>query len=523
VIAMYASRLPELVVAFVVVLSAAWAAPVAAAPGDRVTYGADSVPSWHVTVDEGELQTLESWGNSSDDRALLRTHNESNYALVKAPEAAAGQDLLGRVVDHGLAAKSYVSEIRLNLEHGYAEPVTLENASAIDAPGGLVASFARIRGGSYAEDGIAFGEDVSESLPRDVRDVLGVDNVSATGNGATVAVIDTGVNALADGQVFGNGTSNSSIRILDASKDFIENETVSDDGLTAVEDPSSSSHGTWVASALAANHSNDAFDGIAPDADVLALRALGADGSGSAGDIAAAIRYAADQDADVIQMSLGSPVYDKALTDAIEYAVEQNVSAITVAAGNSRITTRWLASPADAPVEGVTAVSASNTSANATSEVAYFANVGGDPGATDGSLGATAGEQVDVAAPGMEITVKAPSTSGSIANSTLSGTSMAAPQVAGIAALGIDSGASWTDDAAAFNEQVGETARPMPNAAIGEAGQGLAAADRLLDEKTAGSQADAMTTTAAARDAYWRSHAAWTDRLTIETLDRVLG
>jgi subtilisin family serine protease len=514
------NRIPALVVAFLVVLAAASAAPVAAAPGDRVTYGADSVPSWHVTVDKGELDTLESWANSSDDRALLRTHNESNYALVKAPEAAAGQDLLGRVVDHGLAAKSYVSAIRPNLEHGYAEPVTLENASAIDPPGGLVASVAGIRGGSYAEDGIAFGEDVSESLPRDVRDVLGVDNVSATGAGATVAVIDTGVNT-ADGQVFGNGTSNSSLRLLDASKDFIENETVSDNGTDAVADPEG--HGTWVASATAANHSNDAFDGVAPDADVLALRALNADGSGSTGDIAAAIRYAADQDADVIQMSLGSPVYDAALTDAIEYAVEQNVSAITIAAGNSRMTTRWLASPADAPVEGVTAVSASNTSANATSEVAYFANVGGDPGATDGSLGATAGEQVDVAAPGMEITVKAPSTSGSIANSTLSGTSMAAPQVAGIAALGIDSGASWTEDAAAFNERLRETARPIPNAAIAETGQGLAAADRLLDEETAGSQADAMRDAAAARDAYWRSHAAWTDRLTIETLDRVLG
>lgn len=504
-----------------VVIAATMAVPVFAADGDRVTYGAESIPSWHVTVENGSLSTLDSWANASEDRAVLRTHNDSNYALIKAPESAAGESLLARLLNRGLAHKSYVVSVRPNLEHSLADPVRIENESAIGRPKTIAARLADVGAGSWNPNGIAYGEDVDRSLPRDIRDVVGVDNISVTGNGSTIAVVDTGVNT-ANGAVFGNGTDGSNIRLLNASKDFIENETVTDNGTSAVDDPNG--HGTWVASAAAANHSNDAFDGIAPEADVLALRALAEDGSGTAGDIAAAIRYANDNGAHVIVLSLGSPVYDQTIVDALEYALADNVTAAAVAAGNSRQTTRWLSSPADAPLDGVAAVAASNTSVNTTAEVAYFSNVGGDPGA-DGSLGKTAGEDVTVAAPGTQIVAKAPTESGGVQNSTLSGTSMAAPQVAGVAALGIDDGEPWVRDPAAFVDDLRQTARPMPRAAQAEAGAGLVAADRLLTDDTDGSQEDAMTTAAAARDAYWTRYGGLADRLNIprDIVDRVLN
>jgi len=138
---------------------------------------------------------------------------------------------------------------------------------------------------------IATSEDAELTTLQETREMTGATTVDADTSGLTVAVIDTGVNT-ADGRVFGNGTVGSDIRIADASKDFIEDETVAENGLDAVEDPNG--HGTHVASTIAANHSNNSHDGYAPNAEVLALRALDAEGSGSSADIAAAIRYAAD-------------------------------------------------------------------------------------------------------------------------------------------------------------------------------------------------------------------------------------
>ncbi len=138
-------------------------------------------------------------------------------------------------------------------------------------------------------------------------------------------------------------------------------------------------HGTHVASTIAADYNGTEHDGYAPNATILALRALDEDGSGSSADIAQAIRYGAAQDADVISLSLGSPTYSAEIVDAVENATEQG-SVVVVAAGNSRQTTRWLATPADAPVDGVVSVAAANHSTNASNAaVGYFSLAGRGP------------------------------------------------------------------------------------------------------------------------------------------------
>lgn len=466
----------------------------------QVSGGTDDFPHWYVTVKEGEASTLESWANESEDRTLLRVDNSTGVATLRAPTTVTGLDTwLASYRSVGLLGKSYVTDIQPVWTHDFAEPVTLETDANVTTPElGTIQSLTN-RDAEYSPKGIAFKDDASAAQLADVRDVTGQDAVNATGAGQTIAVVDTGVNT-ANGRVFGNGTVGSSVRVSADSKDMLDNET----GVDAVEDPNG--HGTHVASTAAANASGTTDDGMAPDATLLAVRALDEDGSGSTATIADGVRYAADNGADVIVMSLGSPVNDQAINDAIDYAVEeQNVSPVVVAAGNSRQTTRWVSSPASNPSDNTIAVAASNTSDNANASVGYFSNLGYHPGTTDGSDLATQGQEVDVAAPGMQITAKTPTTNGGVVDTTLTGTSMAAPVVAGGITATLEDRPDLQGNHTAVREELRDSARPMQHATVAEAGQGLYAADNLNESVDPFSQQSKMTDRAAARDRFWQT------------------
>jgi subtilisin family serine protease len=458
-------------------------------------------PSWLVAYDDGELTSLQSWADADQDRRIVETYNDSNRALVAAPPKAMGARALDRWLGNGLSSRSYVESIRLNTVLSNVEPVTLRNASALEAPtAGILAAEYRAEGG-YSPEGIAFKSDAVATTLQEARNMTGADEVNADTTGITVAVVDTGVNT-AGGQVFGNGSRGSELRVANASKDFIDDETVNESGVDAVADPAG--HGTHVASTIAADYNGTEHDGYAPNATILALRALDAEGSGSSADIAAAIRYAAAQDADVISLSLGSPTYSAEIVEAIENATEQG-SVVVVAAGNSRQTTRWLATPADAPVDGVVSVAATNHSVNASNAaVGYFSQLGDDPGTTDFSEGDTAGEDITVSSVGMKLTAKTPDESGSVSSTTLTGTSMAAPTVSGGIAQALAANPSWQDDPATVAEKVETTARPLPKATTQETGAGLLAVDNLAtDTQPEEGQSDAMTETAQERETFW--------------------
>lgn len=473
-------------------------------------------PSFIINVSDDSMNSLQTWADSDADRNIVSVNNETGVATVAAPSwevtATGWRGLLTRstkIADEGpgvllqdsLAALSYVESVEPNYIVSTDLPGQLLNVSEFDTPNLPLLSSEGIRsrlpgGQSFAAAGIAFDGDANRTTMADSRDILGVNDVSATGDGTTVAVIDTGANT-ADGQVFGNGSAGSDIRILNRSKNFVgddPNQTVEAQGLDAVED--GTGHGTWVASSIAANTTDATTDGIAPDASLLVLKALADDGSGATADIAEAVRYAADQDADVVSMSLGSPVYSQELANAIEYAHSEG-SVVAVAAGNSRQTVRWLASPADS--DHALAVAATNGSMNDTAAAAYFSQVAPDPGSTDLSGGTTAGAVVDVSAPGMQTVAATPSTSGIVSNTSLSGTSMATPMVAGVLALDVEHNPTTTvDERMNWTTQ---SASPIPNAAEAEVGAGHANADRLVDrENSSLTQSEAMDTEAEARD-----------------------
>jgi len=457
--------------------------------------------SWIVHVDEDSQSSLQSWADLDEDRRIVEQYNDSNRALVSAPPGAIGLSEWDRWMGDGLASRSYVESIRINTVLGNVDPVRLQNESAVPSPTDEIWAASWRADGEFSPRGIAFDANAEKTSLEESREMTGSTDVDADTSGLTAAVIDTGVNH-ANGKVFGNGSTGSDVRIHNDSKDFITGERVSTDGLDAVADPNG--HGTHVAATIAADYNGTEYDGYAPNASILALRALDKDGSGSMSNIAKAIRYAADHDSDVIHLSLGSPKYNQEIVDAVEYATDQG-SVVVVAAGNSRQSARWIATPADAHDDGVVAVAASNHSANASNaSIGYFSQLGDDPGTTDLSEGASAGETVDVSGVGMKLTAMTPDTSGRVTATTKTGTSMGAPTVTGGILQAMAANSSLQGEPALVAEQVRKTARPLPKATTQETGAGLLAVDRLANGNASGpTQEEAMTETAEERDDFW--------------------
>ncbi|KUL32656.1 S8 family peptidase [Actinoplanes awajinensis] len=217
----------------------------------------------------------------------------------------------------------------------------------------------------------------------------------STGAGVTVAVIDTGVDATN----------------VDLAGQVLTGYDATTDKVGGNIDPHG--HGTHVAGTIAAVTGNTiGVSGVAPDAKILPVRVLGNDGSGYMSDAAEGILWAADNGAQVINMSLGSSEKVAAVTTAITYARSKGVTVIA-AAGNERKEGSPVSYPA--AEAGVIAVAATDSA----DQVAEYSN---------------AGSFVDVAAPGSAILSTYPSALGK-SYSTMSGTSMASPHVAAVAAL----------------------------------------------------------------------------------------
>ena len=202
-------------------------------------------------------------------------------------------------------------------------------------------------------------------------------------------------------------------------------------------------HGTHVAgSALADGGSDKAgIYGVAPQADLWAYKVLGDNGSGYSDDIAAAIRHAADQATatgtkTVINMSLGSAGNDSLISSAVTYAYNKGVL-VVAAAGNEGPNQGSIGYPG-ALVNAVAVAALENVQQNGTYRVADFSSRG--YASTDGDYVIQQGD-VEISAPGAAIY----STWNNGGYNTISGTSMASPHVAGLAAKLWASNPSWSN------------------------------------------------------------------------------
>lgn len=396
-------------------------------PGQGVeTYRGGSHYGWHVEYTAEDRDLLDDWIEARDVDILSDPSDGDETGVIAI--SARIRDVAPGLLDMGdtgaLASRAYVTHIDLVQTVGWVEPVTPRSKDAVDTSvDGVTKARMTYRAGSPSDldNGLAFDDDMPAVDIGTVREQTNA--IPETFGGAlpdtsslTVAVIDTGVN---DGTVFEDATG--STRILSESKNVITGET----GVSAVED--GNSHGTWCCSAICGDHSTDALTGYAPSADILAVKALADDGSGSTDDIVEAVRYAADQGVDAICMSLGSPMESDALSHSITYAVGAG-AAVFVATGNDRFSATgdgWINSPADAPDSFAVAATTGHPADE--QKVAYFSSRGPDPGSTDFSGGDTAGAMPSLGAPGCKITVQAPGY-GEIERS---GTSMATPCTTG--------------------------------------------------------------------------------------------
>ncbi|AUV84691.1 hypothetical protein C2R22_24495 (plasmid) [Salinigranum rubrum] len=466
---------------------------------DAVRY--DGLPSVYVTYDDGKNNSLATWAEGNTDRDIIAWDNESNRALVAASLSDLGLTRLQRTLGYGdgLASESYVEHMALNTQVGYAEPISvLDTADEYERP-----TYARVAAAmstdatydDFSGDGLAYSEDTEKSSMADVKAAVGADGLSVNGSGVRVAVIDSGLNAenMTGDPLYGDR--------LAAPKNTITNET----GLDAVRD--GNGHGSWVAGAIAADPDNttegEAYEGVAPGATVIPIKALSDEGSGSTQDIVEGIEHAQAENADIISMSLGSPMYNPTIAAEIDEFLANGGTAVIVAAGNSKSSptaplTRYISSPADAP--GVIAVQATSTNNSTTAKVSYFGEVGPDNG-LDASNGVTVDEAPDVAAPGMNVTAATLTDNGIRRNATLSGTSMSTPVVAGVGALMLEAQPSLENESESFRGYMMNTSARMPNAGVTETRAGLVNAENATSLTTTDEdQEDVRNDRAVARD-----------------------
>ena len=137
----------------------------------------------------------------------------------------------------------------------------------------------------------------------------------ATGKGVTIAVVDTGIDY--NHQEFRGR--------IGAGYDFVDGDSIAED---------TNGHGTHIAGTIAAAKDGLGITGVAPDASVMPIRVLDENGAGSLSNLIRGVRWATDNGADVINLSLGGTSYSQAMADAIRHASKRG-TVVVMAAGNS--------------------------------------------------------------------------------------------------------------------------------------------------------------------------------------------
>ena len=290
----------------------------------------------------------------------------------------------------------------------------------------------------------------SGSWGQSYRDLWGMPKIDAASawdqnTGSTsiiVADIDTGVDRnhpdiaanmwVNSGETPNNGIDDDGNGYID---DYYGWDWVNNDG-----DPMDDhGHGTHVAGTIAAVGNNaTGVVGVNWTSKIMALKFLSASGSGSLSNGIAALRYAADMGAKISSNSWGCACNSAAMDDAVKYEHDRGMVMVAAAGNNNGDTLDHSPSSADRAI----AVAATDY----LDRKASFSNWG---------------ERVDVAAPGVNIlSLKAAVSPMCSASKTVgtrycrvSGTSMAAPHVSGLAAL------LWANNSSLTNEEIRQIIR----------------------------------------------------------------
>jgi subtilisin len=208
---------------------------------------------------------------------------------------------------------------RHGFERGFSADLTAGQAAALAARGVEIEPMViyEIAGKPEGKPGGTVRKTPTDQVPWGIEKLYGGSVVPSGGAGIDVAVLDTGAN---------RAHPDLARRVTDC-KDFtgstVRNTCADKNG-----------HGTHTAGTVAADGGADGLGihGMAPGADLMILKVCGGSFCWS-DDIAAAIRYAADNGAEIISMSLGSDSESSLERDAISYAASRGVL-VVAAAGN---------------------------------------------------------------------------------------------------------------------------------------------------------------------------------------------
>lgn len=268
---------------------------------------------------------------------------------------------------------------------------------------------------------------------------FGIDLVNApavwaqgfTGAGVVVAVIDTGVDYNHEDlrqniwvnprEIPGDNVDNDRNGFVDDVRgwDFIDNDATPMDVVDTSRDwlgnRGNAGHGTHVAGTIAAARNGIGSTGVAPDARIMPIRVFSQRNFTSQTIIARGIRYAADNGAHVINMSLGGGAPSSEIELAILHATSRGC-VVVISAGNDLEATPTFPAHLAATIDGVIAVGATRHDRSLTN---FSHRAGPDS------------RMQYVTAPGEFILSTLPGN----AYGSSDGTSMAAPHVAGVAAL----------------------------------------------------------------------------------------
>lgn len=300
------------------------------------------------------------------------------------------------------------------------------------------------------------GGSTSQTLPWGV-DRIDADKVSAGASGVDVAILDTGIDLSHPDLSVQGGTD------------------CTGTGGSSYDDKNG--HGTHCAGIVAALDNDQGVVGVAPAANLWAVKVLGNGGSGSWSNVVCGIDWCMTNGREILSMSLGG-----GYNSTVEVALSNAYSAghvLVAAAGNDGndqdggCEENNVGFPASHPdVIAVSAMTGDADGSNDDDVIASYSSVG-DAAAEEMADGEN---DVELMAPGTEVY----STYKGDSYQTLSGTSMACPHVSGVAAL------VWEDIGASLasgdNATVRQTMRDTAETAIGtcEEGSGLVDAERAV-------------------------------------------
>jgi subtilisin family serine protease len=349
---------------------------------------------------EAPLSTMElgpastAAGDQILDRAEVLSTTELYQEPAAYPELAreAGLDQIYVLeLQEGVDVQQAIEHLAADPSIEYAEPDYILTTAVI--PNDL--SFGQQWGMNNTGQVISYGTTQSSGKPDADIDLPDAWNITRGSRDTIIAIIDTGVDLT---------HPDLASKLVPGYNFITTSNPPQDDG----------GHGTHVAgTAAAATNNLTGVAGVCWECRIMPLKALG-ENAGSTATVSAAIRYAVDHGAHVINLSLGGPAGNETLLSAVRYAYAANVPIVAAMMNEAKTYPDRVYYPAAYPE---TIAIGSTDKMDLRSDFSSY------------------GSHIDLSAPGSEILSTYWVTPNQHNYAYLWGTSMATPHVAGVLGL----------------------------------------------------------------------------------------